>query len=681
VNNLELLLEAQKRGLLPPEKQALLAEAQKRGLVNLDAIDASAVTPEKPGVAVKLGRGMMDLYQGVKQLGLMASDAFTGKDDAGAYTKQVGEEIAAYERGRSAGGDRGFDWTRLAGNILTPTLLLPGGVGANLGTRAATGAAAGAAQGGLMFTPEGGSKAGQVVAGSIGGAAVPVAIQGATNMLRSGVNKGANVVSDVVRSGVDDATLTHELRTIISREGVDWTSLTQSAKDFLKAEATKQLNTGNGLNADALTRIARAKELDPRLNLTRGQALRTPADWQTEQNLRGIQGVGDELRARFGEQGTVLSEAAERIRGSSVRPYQAGEKAVSTIQQKFAETGDEVSALYKAARETVGVQANVPLGPLQTRGIQALNEFDDVIPGPIKSRLEALGVGRMGATNPTKAFTVEEAEALDKLINKRWDAGNKPLTAALTEIKGAIRDSLSALGDEGTAAAGAFRNAKSAASARFDEFGQKIARAATDDVAPDKFVRRFVVNGDVRDVRALVKTLTTGSPEQIVRGKDALNNIRAATLTEIFEGKGALADGVLSGPKLDRALKEIGPERLRALFTPAQIRDLERLRSVSLDLTKPPPLADINYSRTSSALANLLGSIGKMPGLGMVGKAGQAELERVQRTASQRAASGATETVRRPVEAMSQQSANALATRVAPYVVLPTNALLYQGNQ
>lgn len=649
--------------------------------------ERSALT-EKPSAAVRLGRGMMDLYQGVKQVGLMAADAFNpirqdsvmdvSRSRATDYTRQVGEEIANYERGR--GKDAGFDATRLAGSILTPASLIPGGFGATLGTRAATGAVSAALQSGLMFTPEDGSKVSQMALGGIGGAAAPLVAQGAMNVARTVANKGATGIANVVRAGVDDATVTQEVRRVVHDAGINWGALSQEIKDALKAEAASQLNTG-GLNEQALARIARAKALDPRLELTRGQALRTPQDWQTEQNLRGVQGVGDELRARFGNQGVILGEAADTLRagvGGNRQPYQAGEQAISAVQKKFSETGDEVSALYGAARETVGLQAAVPLGPLQRRGIQALNEFDDVIPGPIKSRLEALGVGRMGETKATKAFTVEEAEALDKLINKRWDASNKPLTAALTELKGAIREALFSIGDDaGTDAAKAFHVAKQAAAGRFDEFGQRIARSATEDVAPDKFVRRFVVNGDVRDIRSLVKTLTTGSPEQITRGAGALNGIRAATLTEIFEGRGVIADGMLSGAKLDKALKDIGPDRLRALFTPEQIKNLELLRGVSLDLTKPPPLADINYSRTSSALANLLGSISKVPGLGMIGKAAQAETERIQRGVASTALSGSTAGPTRRLDVL--PPTNELARRVSPYLVAPTNAMIYQN--
>jgi len=699
-NNLKLMEEAQKRGILPPEQSAMFDEAKKRGLVKLDAMDTSAMTPEIPSAAVKVGRGMMDLYQGVKQLGLIISDAFTGKKDADVYTKQVGKEIANYERGRGGQAKMGqtiagnetisayqprqpaaFDWFRLAGNILNPTVLAPASIGGNLATKTVAATATGAGVTGLMFNPEGESRAEKMALGGTVAGAIPGGAQLVTGAARKGVNASADLISRSVGNGMNTLALTQQLEAIVSRAGGDWVSLNPQIQESLRSEAVRQLAVGN-LNPDALVRVARAQMLDPRLQLTRGQATRAPADWQTEQNLRGIQVVGDDLRTRFGEQGQILGEQAERLRGTNVTPYQAGDRAVSTIQQKARETGDEVSALYTAARDTVGAQANVPLGPMHIRAMAALNDFDDVIPSPIKARLEALGIGRMGPTKATKAFTVEEAEALDKLINRRWDASNRPLTAALGQIKGAIRESLDSIGDEvGADAAAAFRVAKGRAAERFDEFGQRIAKAASDDVAPDKFVRKFVVNGDVRDITSLVRTLTTGSPEQIIRGNAALGSIRAATLTELFERNGALADGVLSGAKLDRALKDIGPERIRAIFTPAQVQQLELLRRVSLDLTKPPPLADINYSRTAGALANLLGSISKVPGLGFMGKMAQGEIERGQAKTSAAALRGVAKIPRQPLEIVSEQGQNALARRITGMTVPPVNALMYQENQ
>jgi len=676
---------------MTPDQQKAIAIASAR--LRLQSTEAAApeLQPEAPSAMVRTGRGMMDVYQGIKQLGLMASDAFTGKNEADQYTKQVGDEITKYETGR--GKDAGFDWMRLAGNILTPLTVMPGGVGGTTARRVATGAAAGGVQGGLMFTPEGESKAAQVGVGVLAGGAVPLAVEKVAGMERGGTNRAANAVADVTRRTVDDMQVEKTVADTLKMQGIDFNVMSQQARDVLRKEAQAQLQMSGNLNPDALGRIAKAAQVDPRLapggtaGMTRGQATRVPQDWQTEQNLRSIQGVGDDLRERFARQGLVMGEAAERIKGgtraATDRPFQAGEQAIKAVQQKFAETGDEVSALYRAARETVGAQADVPLAPLQGRAMQVLNEFDDVIPAPIKSRLMDLGIDRMGPVTPKRAFTVEEAETLDKLINKRWDASNRPMTAALSELKGALRDSLDSVGSEtGTAAAQAFRAAKGQARERFDEFGQRIARAATDDVAPDKFVRRFVTGGDVRDIRGLVKTLTTGTPEQLARGEQALNSIRAATLTEIFEGKGALADGMLSGAKLTKALKDIGPERLNAIFTPDQVRSLERLRGVSLDLTNPPPLSDINYSRTASALANLLNSIGKIPGLGMAARVAKAETERVQRTTAEQALRGSAAAAERaPVEVMGAAQQNALARRLAPIAVPIGNALAYQQNQ
>src|SRR5688572_8300822 len=158
---------------------------------------------EKPGVMVGVGRGMMDLYQGIKQLGLRAKDQFTGGKEADEYTKSVSDEIKLYEQGR--GKDAGFDWARLAGNIATPAIAVPGGVGATAARQAATGAALGAAQSGAMFTEEGDSKAAQTGVGALVGAALPYGLSKIAGALRGAVNKGGNAVADVVRGGVDDS--------------------------------------------------------------------------------------------------------------------------------------------------------------------------------------------------------------------------------------------------------------------------------------------------------------------------------------------------------------------------------------------------------------------------------------------------------------------------------------------
>ena len=111
----------------------------------IDEIDKSLQVPTK---IERLGRGMMDLYQGGEQKYLNWTDPAAAEK----YTKDVNADIGLYERGRTQGAKMegkdspGFDWLRLGGNITTPLSLLPGG-GASVPVRLGLGALAGLGRG------------------------------------------------------------------------------------------------------------------------------------------------------------------------------------------------------------------------------------------------------------------------------------------------------------------------------------------------------------------------------------------------------------------------------------------------------------------------------------------------------------------------------------------------------
>ena len=85
---------------------------------------------EPPNAMARMGRGMMDVYQGGKQKYLN----WINPEEAARYTQERNADLTLYEQGR--GPDAGFDWMRLAGGAATPLSLIPGGA-ASLGGRMA----------------------------------------------------------------------------------------------------------------------------------------------------------------------------------------------------------------------------------------------------------------------------------------------------------------------------------------------------------------------------------------------------------------------------------------------------------------------------------------------------------------------------------------------------------------
>lgn len=107
---------------------------------------------------------------------------------AGGVTEQVAKEQQAYQAQRQAAGEEGIDWSRVAGNVLSPANLAVGGVAGGLATAPARQAAlVGATQGILAPTTEtdefATEKAKQAATGTIGGVVGGAVVKGAGKVL------------------------------------------------------------------------------------------------------------------------------------------------------------------------------------------------------------------------------------------------------------------------------------------------------------------------------------------------------------------------------------------------------------------------------------------------------------------------------------------------------------------
>ncbi len=147
--------------------------------------------------ATAMGRGIMDVAQGVKQLGLERYDQGAGTDHAGDYTRSKTQELQNYQK---LADDSPIltGAGRLIGNAAAAPI--PGaGTGAGPLARIGTTAATNMAAAGAEFVPEGGSRARNMgVAGLTGGA-----MQGVVGEpLRRIANKGINAKAGNL--GVDD---------------------------------------------------------------------------------------------------------------------------------------------------------------------------------------------------------------------------------------------------------------------------------------------------------------------------------------------------------------------------------------------------------------------------------------------------------------------------------------------
>lgn len=180
-----------------PAAPTTKAERFARGL--RDPIDGGAqlLTKLLPDSVVQAGNRLNNLI--ADKTGLV------GRLPEGGVDQQVRESEAQYQAARRAGGvDPGFDWMRLAGNVVNPAnaalaARLP--AAATLAGRVAVGAGGGAASALMSPVTEGEfatEKAKQIAAGAAFGGAVPAAVGGVARLVSP--NASLNPQLNLLRS-------------------------------------------------------------------------------------------------------------------------------------------------------------------------------------------------------------------------------------------------------------------------------------------------------------------------------------------------------------------------------------------------------------------------------------------------------------------------------------------------
>lgn len=576
--------------------------------------DVTQDTIVTPNVMARVGRGFMDVGQGMKQLWLMATDPEAAKK----YTQEVNAEIALYEKGR--GKDSGTDWARLGGNVAAsaPAMLVPGGQAVSLGTRAASSAVGGALANGAMFSEDGtwSDKGAQAATGAAFGAAVPVAVQGAIKAGSGVVNKiydkGAQAAGTVT-GAFSPTQINVTLQQTLAGRGIDFGKLSAEARTALAEDVRNTLKAGGAVNADDLER--KAAILAVGAKPTQAMVSRDPKRWAFERNTADINGVGDRLKARFMENNQAFTEFAGKLQkatgGQAADQYAAADAALGTMRAADKAAARLVSGLYDTAKATLGADAEVPMQPLAQKLGELMDEAPSLIPGDIKTTLSKYGLldGKQ-----SKVFTINDSENLIKQINRFHNPADPAQARVLGELRSAVEASQNELANVGNVigeqSAGAFRAARSAAKDRFKQIESIPGlKAAVDGVEPDKFFGKYVLRGNASDVKAMGEYLQQANPA-------AWADVRSQTVQWLIDkatnGKGS--EGQFSGTAFRRALDSLGLQRQQALFSTEEIAQLHTLQKAASAGTETPAFTKAGIgSNTAEKLVNMLNKASNVP--------------------------------------------------------------------
>ena len=369
----------------------------------------------------------------------------------------------------------------------------------------------------------------------------------------------------------------------------------------------------NEANMEAINRQLKGDSLPVPVKYTRGQATQDVNLLSDEMNQRG---KNPEYANRFSEQNNALKENFDEIR------YKAAPDVYGTNHLENADTiigsykaidearVKDISAKYKALKDAAGGDFPIDGQAFAHNAYRALSKElkSDFVPGPIEKQLAKFASGEKMTYEQFEAMRTNLAAEMRKA--ERSGDGNAKAASSI------VRQSLEDLPLTGDAAAlkPLADEARSAAKARFDILKKDPAYdAAVSDVAPDKFINKYIINGNKRDLETLVQQLGGGS-----EGHQAVS---AATINWLKDK--SISSGNFNQAAYNKALKNIEP-KLSQLVDAETAQNLRNLGEVAADVQAQPRGSYINNSNTFVAGAKELAKSGlekganTMIGMGIV---------------------------------------------------------------
>lgn len=620
----------------PTDRQKLLASAPMRlAKGGKDPIDGAAQLLQRvlPDSVVKGVNSFADKIGGE---GTFLGDVLGIKGmTPEQMTADIRDSNAEYEGARAAVGQTGFDGTRLVGNIASPVnmalgrIMPVGKVGSTTGRIAVKGSAAGAAGAAtqpVMSDNFAGEKALQVGTGAVlGGVLAPVLSKVGDSVTR--------FVRDKIRSGAVSKTpegIALEIKASLQRDDIDVSQIPRHVMDKLTQEVNEALSNGQELNAPALLRKMDFDRVGVKPML--GQLTRDPSQFTREVNLRGVQGVGEPIANRLSEQQAMIASKFRQWVSGAKNPYEAGEGLIGSLQAQNDEMERGVRSAYQAFKESTGKDLPVQLSGLRSGYNETLKEFGETIPSAVRRRFDEIISGPKPAHShgakpaaqtalqildsnggvlsdltpkPTpRTLSIEDAERLIKTINRHYNPADRAQARALDDLRKTVQNAIYSAGDEGAEAGLLAKQARETARKRFETIDSAPAlKAAIDNVAPDDFVKKYVINGKVREINKLVELV--GPEGQKTMRQQLLRHLQSKAF-----GTNVAGDGAGRQASLNSELESIGRNKLTALLGAEQTDDLYALGRVMAYIQQQPAGSAVNNSNSGAMVTSMLGKIG-----------------------------------------------------------------------
>lgn len=442
----------------------------------------------------------------------------------------------------------------------------------------------------------------------------------ATQQARGMVGQGANTLQqwgNEIRAGAP-AQMQQQFQAKGGLQSAGAAATTdQNAVNALLAKASPELQNElkatppNQINMPALERHVEADTLPVPVRLTRGQATQDVNLLSDEMNMRG---KNPELANRFNEQNGKLIENMNAIRDKAAPDVYGTShlENADTIINSYKALDDarvaDISAKYKALRDAAGGDFPIDGKKFAENAEKMLGKDlkTDFLPPAIAKQLDRYKNG--------ETMTFEQFESmrtnLASEMRKAERSGDGNAKAAASIVRTALEDL--PLSGEAEKLKPLANEARSAAKARFDLLKKDPAYdAAVNDVAPDKFITKYIINGNKRDLEALVS--------QLGKGSEGHQAVSAAVVNYLKDKAGIINDnGNFSQINYNKALKQLDP-KLLDLVDGETAQQLKTLGNVARYTQAQPRGSYVNQSNTFVAGAKELAKSGVEKTVNMAG--------------------------------------------------------------
>jgi len=332
----------------------------------------------------------------------------------------------------------------------------------------------------------------------------------------------------------------------------------------------------------------------------------------------------------------LQNKTLDVIRKTQGVPERASESIFKAIENKSIKIDDKIKELYTKAREIAPTEKVIKYDKavIELRKNAPSNDVADNVVSVLKNKMKSMGVIDDNF-KPVGRVDLGKNEELRQFANRISQSVNKEGQYILSQFKSALDDDaldgiskLPNASDEFKAARKAkfdFENASDPNKInKFDKRKISLVRdirenkMSRDDYA--EIITKRTSKYKASDLVELKKYLTTGDEDDIQAGLAAWDDLRSHALNEIKESafKGVLNEtnrSQLSAAGLESAVKKIGPDKMKVLFSSDEMKFLGSLLKVAKYTTPPTnPIGSgpsgLAIQQLKQATENKLGIVG-----------------------------------------------------------------------